>query len=106
MSLNCYVSEKISMYHCLIISVSFYIGSRLLFNIIIYLKAYRRLPEFSGLRGKVYPGQLKPRQPIPEPRIPSGGSQFSHKWDLNGFSGTENNGHLIPPEIILVEPVE
>ena len=68
------------------------------------MKAYRRLPEFSGLRGKVYPGQLKPRQPIPEPRIPLVGNQFSLKWNLYGFSGTENNDHLIPPKIILVKP--
>ena len=75
----------------------FDIGSRLLFNIIIFLEAYKRLPEFSGYKGKVYPGQLKPRYLIPEPRI--------LEWNQHGFRETENNGHLMPPQIIIVEPV-
>ena len=45
----------------------FFVGSRLLFNIIIFFRASKRLPEFSGLMGKVFPGQLKPRYQIPEP---------------------------------------
>ena len=60
------------------------------------LKASKRLPEFSGLMGKVYPGQLKPRYQIPEPRI---------DLNQNGFKGKDNNGRLMPPKIIVVKPV-
>ena len=106
MSLNHYVGEKMYILH--IISVSIFKGSRLLFNIIIYLKAYERLPEFSGLIGKVFPGQLKPRYPIPEPRIETQRCPVvSLEWNQNGFREAESNGHLnmMPLQIIIVEPV-
>ena len=82
-----------------------WIGSRLFFNIIIYLKASKRLPEFGGLKGNVYPGQLKPRFPIPEPRRQSIKNPFSLEWNQKGFSATEINVHVKPTRIILVEPV-
>ena len=106
MSLNHYVGEKMYILH--FISVSIFKGSRLLFNIIIYLKAYERLPEFSGLIGKVFPGQLKPRYPIPEPRIQTlRRPVVSLERNKNGLREVENNGHLnhVPLQIIIVEPV-
>ena len=63
------------------------------------MSAYKRLPEFSGLIGKVYPGQLKPRHHIPEPRI-----QFMKKLYDDGFRGTGSDGLLMPP-LINVKPV-
>ena len=80
-----------------------YKGSRLLFNIIIYLQAYKRLPEFSGLMGNVYPGQLKPRFSIPEPRIKS---PVSLEWKQiqNEFMEEKDNG-LMPSQIIMVKQV-
>ena len=72
------------------------VGSRLLFNIIIFLRASKRLPEFSGLMGKVYPGQLKPRHQIPEPR-----NRLIKKSDDYRFRGAGNNLHLI-----FVKPVD
>ena len=71
-------------------------GTQLLFNIIIFLKASKRLPEFSGLKGKVYPGQLKPRYQVPQPRI---------DFNQNGLMEKDNNVYLMPPEIIIVKPV-
>ena len=67
---------------------NFFVGSRLLFNIIIFFRASKRLPEFSGLMGKVFPGQLKPRYQIPEPMQES-----------NRFCRTVNNGHPMPLRI-------
>ena len=101
MSLNHYVGEQISMN---LSYMSFiYKGSRLLFNIIIYLQAYKRLPEFSGLMGNVYPGQLKPRFSIPEPRIKS---PVSLEWKQiqNEFMEEKDNG-LMPSQIIMVKQV-
>ena len=70
---------------------------------------YNRLPEFSGFIGKVFPGQLKPRYQIPEPRIQTLRSPVVSlvEWNQNRFRETENNGHLnlMPPQIIVVEPV-
>ena len=60
------------------------------------LKASKRLPEFSGLKGKVYPGQLKPRYQVPQPRI---------DFNQNGLMEKDNNVYLMPPEIIIVKPV-
>ena len=77
-----------------------FVGSRLLFNIVIFYRASQRLPEFSGLMGKVYPGQLKPRNQIPEPRI-----QLMKKSFENGFWGTDHNAQMMTPKIIFVKPV-
>ena len=91
MSLNQYVSEhlKIGM-----LPVShIFPGSRLLFNSIIFLEATKKLPEFSGLMGKVYPGQLKPRYQIPEPR-----NQLMKK--------SCDDGCLLKPLRIFVKPKE
>ena len=72
-----------------------FVGSRLLFNIIIFLRAFKRLPEFNGLIGRVYPGQLEPRHQIPEPR------RLMKKSDDYRFRGAGNNVHLI-----FVKPVD
>ena len=85
--------EHISL---LLFNYIFFVGSRLLFNIIIFLRASKRLPEFSGLMGKVYPGQLKPRHQIPEPR-----NRLIKKSDDYRFRGAGNNLHLI-----FVKPVD
>ena len=66
------------------------------------MNAYKTLPEFSGLRGKVYPGQLKPQYPLPEPRIQSTKNPFF--LERKGM-GKYDNGRLMPPKIIMVEPV-
>ena len=67
------------------------------------MNVYKRLPELSGLRGKVYPGQLKPQYPLPEPRIQSMKNQFF--LERKGMKKNDN-GHLMPPKIIMVEPIQ
>ena len=89
-----WVEKHFKTFQCCFHQLYFVLGTRLLFNIIIYLKASERLPEFSGLMGKVYPGQMKPLHQIPEPRI-----------DLNGFEGNNSSGHMILPKIILIKPI-
>ena len=55
--------------------------------------------------GKVYPGQIKPRFAIPEPRIQSLKNPFSLEGYQKRFRETETNDHIMPPKIIIVEPV-
>ena len=43
-------------------------GLRLVFNMIILVVAGRRLPEFSGYRGRRFPGQQPPAPPRIAPR--------------------------------------
>ena len=43
---------------------------RTLFNLIVFCDAKRRLPEFSGLQGKRFPGQPDPLPYIVNPRRP------------------------------------
>ena len=43
-------------------------GLRLVFNIIILVVAGQRLPEFSGYRGRRFPGQQPPAPPRIAPR--------------------------------------
>ena len=44
------------------------LGFRFLFNIIILNTAAKRLPEFSGYKGRRFPGQMPPPPPIIQPR--------------------------------------
>ena len=46
----------------------------------IYCEAMRRLPEFTGLKGRTYPGQDPPLQPCLTPRRPDLPQGFSHDW--------------------------
>ena len=50
----------------------------------VYYDAMRRLPEFTGLRGRAFPGQDSPQQPVIIPRrseLPLG---FSNDWKKIG----------------------
>ena len=48
-----YKSVQLSIYSLPFFNVS---GSRFFFNIWIYINAMKRIPEFSGLQGKTFPG--------------------------------------------------
>ena len=50
----------------------------------IYFDAKSRLQEFSGFRGRRYPGQECPRPPFIEPRRPSLPPDFSNEWSRIG----------------------
>ena len=50
----------------------------------IYCDAMRRLPEFAGLKGRVYPGQEPPPQPCITPRRPDLPQGFSNDWKKIG----------------------
>ena len=41
-----------------------------MFNLKVYLDSRRRIPEVTGLHGRVYPGQLAPRPFVIAPRRP------------------------------------
>ena len=99
MSLSCCVSA--SIYIIIAFNSFFFVGSRLFFNIVIFLRASKRLPEFNGLMGKVYPGQLKPSNQIPEPRI-----QLIKKSFDNGFWRTDHKDQMMPPKIIIVKDLQ
>ena len=57
---------------------------RTFFNMKIYCDAMRRLPEFAGLKGRVYPGQEPPPQPCITPRRPDLPQGFSNDWKKIG----------------------
>ena len=48
-----------------------FIGTRLACNVVIYLTASARLPEFKGYQPRTFPGQPSPRTLPPQPRRPS-----------------------------------
>ena len=56
----------------------------MIFNMKIYYDAMRRLPEFTGLRGRAFPGQESPRQPVIIPRRPDLPRGFSDDWKKIG----------------------
>ena len=70
------------------------------FNIKIYYDAMRRLPEFAGLRGRVFPGQEPPRQPRIIPRRPDLPPGLSNDWKK---IGSRRHKQTV---IILVTPAE
>ena len=51
--------------------------------------------------GKVYPGQLKPSNQIPEPRI-----QLIKKSCDNEYWGTDHNDQIMTPKIIIVKELQ
>ena len=72
-------------------------GLRLVFNVIIFISASRRLLEFRGYRGRRYPGQLPPPPPTIRPRRLVC-SQAGDEWKKIGSRRTEflDLGLLIP----------
>ena len=77
-----------------------YQGLRMFVNMKIHYDAMRRLPEFSGLRGKVFPGQEPPPQPVIIPRRPDLPLGFSNDWKN---IGSRRPRHTVT---ILVTPAE
>ena len=55
-------------------------GLRTIFNLKVYFDARRRLPEFTGLQGRRYPGQLAPRTYIVTPRRPDLPEEHREDW--------------------------
>ena len=62
---------------------------RLLFNIIILSTAIKKLPEFSGYKGRRYPGQLPPPPPVIQPRRMELPPNFVEEWKNIGSRRTE-----------------
>ena len=60
-----------------------------MFNTIILITAFRRLPEFQGFRGKQYPGQLPPRPLIVQPRRMKLPPTFGDEWKNIGSKRSE-----------------
>ena len=69
--------------------MAYFEGLRLVFNSIILITAFRRLPEFQGFRGKQYPGQLPPRPPIIQPRRMKLPPTFAEEWKNIGSKRSE-----------------
>ena len=67
----------------------FFLGCRLLFNVLIFLRASKTLPEFSGFKGRVYPGQIKPRYQKPEPRRVLYPEDLHNDWKKIGSKRTK-----------------
>ena len=57
-----------------------YLGVRLVGNLIIYLAATWNWPEFTGLRGRRFPGQEEPRTPDIQPRRIKLPPTFASEW--------------------------
>ena len=55
-------------------------GVRLLWNLIIYTMATAHWPEFSGLRGRRFPGQEEPRAQVIQPRRMALPPTFGSEW--------------------------
>ena len=64
--------------------VIFFLATRLVCNIVIYLTAQKRLLEFKGYQPKAFPLQPPPRQIIPTPRRVSLPQDFSSGWKKIG----------------------
>ena len=60
--------------------MKYLIGTRLLCNVVIFLSASKRLPEFQGYMEKTFPGQPKPRRVVPHPRRESLKSDLEIEW--------------------------
>ena len=84
--------------------------SRLFLNVIIYVVAKLRLPEFNGFEGKVFPGQPPPSPFIPIPRRMDLPPTFSSEWKQIRSKRTkfEYLGRVRPrqPKILLVKSVD
>ena len=65
-------------------------GLRTIFNLKVYFDARRRLPEFTGLQGRRYPGQLAPRPYIVTPRRPDLPPEHRDDWRRIGYKRRAN----------------
>ena len=65
------------------------LGFRFLFNIIILNTAAKRLPEFSGYKGRRFPGQMPPPPPIIQPRRMELPPNFVDDWKNIGSKRNE-----------------
>ena len=54
------------------------------FNMKVYYDAMKRLPEFTGLRGRAFPGKEPPLKPVILPRRPDLPLGFSNDWKKIG----------------------
>ena len=83
--------------------ISLILGLRTLFNLKVYFDAKRRLPEFSGLQGRRYPGQPSPHPPpyILTPRRPTPPPGHQHEDSSIGPWRRQTR-----PIIIFVTPAE
>ena len=61
-----------------------YQGLKMFFNMKVYYDAMKRLPEFTGLRGRAFPGKEPPLQPVIIPRRPDLPLGFSNDWKKIG----------------------
>ena len=66
------------------ISFSIILGLRALLNLKVYIDAKRRIPEFSGLQGRRYPGQPAPLPYIVTPRRPHPPPGHQHECSTIG----------------------
>ena len=72
----------------------------------VLISAWKRLPEFAGYKGKLYPGTLPPRQQTVEPRRMDLPPTFNTEWKRLK-SRRNRNGKEVEhmPRIIMVLPV-
>ena len=78
---------------------------RFVFNSVILAHALRRLPEFSGYRGRRYPGEQQPRKTLITPRRPHLPRDFQEDWRKIGSKRNKMMTFDVP-SITIVEPVE
>ena len=74
----------------------FILGLRTLFNLKVYFDAKRRLPEFSGLQGRRYPGQPAPLPYIVTPRRPHPPPGHQHQGSIGARRTKPINIIVIP----------
>ena len=78
-------------------------GLRTLFNLKVYFDAKRRLPEFSGLQGRRFPGQPDPLPNIVIPRRPD--PPTGHQYECS-TSGSWRRSQAKPIMIIVSQADE
>ena len=64
----------------------------------IYFDAKSRLPEFSGLQGRRFPGQQSPQPPSIAPRRPPLPADLSDKWSKIGSRRYNKTIFVTPAE--------
>ena len=71
---------------------------RFVFNSVILAHALRRLPEFSGYKGRRYPGEQEPRGSLITPRRLDLPQDFKEDWRKIGSKRNKTvtfNAHLL-----------
>ena len=76
---------------------------RFVFNSVILVHALRRLPEFSGYRGRRYPGEQEPRKTQITPRRPHLPRDFQEDWRKIGSRRNKMMTFDLP-SITIVKP--